>query len=208
MPLLIAVSGKLGSGKDYIVENLLLPLLHSDLRVSKMAFADHIKICVASEDGFPIDTVLTGSKDPAIRRKLQLRGTEEGRDRYGEDIWVTTLSNWISLRQIRGEKLDVVLITDCRFHNEGKWIEDQGGLLIRVSALDRHDLALDAESHGDPDVRRNIATHSSETALDTYKFMYTIDNTIGNKDVKCELEKIIYRFLNVNLNYTGLWKLS
>ena len=208
MALLIAVSGTLGSGKDYIAENMLLPLLHKDLRVTKMAFADHIKVSVASEEQFHIHTVLYGSKDPAIRKKLQIRGTEEGRDKYGADIWITTLSNWIKLRQLRGDVIDVVLITDCRFQNEAQWIEDQGGLLIRVVAPDRHNHALDRESRGDPAVRESIASHISETALDSYKFTYVLDNTIGNVNVAADLDKIVRRFISANLDSASMWNIA
>ena len=47
-PLIIAVSGKIGSGKDYIVTNMLSSII--DGIVSKMAFADHIKINVCSQE--------------------------------------------------------------------------------------------------------------------------------------------------------------
>ena len=204
MTLLIAVSGKLGSGKDYITENFLLPLLNKNISVSKMAFADHIKINVASQDGVPIETVLSGSKKPEIRKKLQIQGTEEGRDKYGEDIWVKTLENWIKLRTCRGDHLDVVLITDCRFQNEALWIEQQGGLLIRTVAKDRHDIALDKEAGSDPVVRHSIETHRSETSLDAYRFKYTIDNSIG-QDSESQLKEIIQTYLNCNLKHMALF---
>lgn len=207
MPLIVAVSGKLGSGKDYITENIVLPLLHHETRVSKMAFADHIKVSVASENNILMEAVLCGSKDPVIRKQLQIRGTEDGRDKYGPNIWVETLANWITLRQLRGDVLDVVLITDCRFPNEAKWIESQGGLLIRVVALDRHDEALDRESRGDINIRNSIAMHSSETALDDYKFANVVDNSIGATDVANNVVKIIRKFLNTNLNHVHLWNL-
>ncbi len=203
-PLYIAVSGKIGSGKDYIMENFLIPLLSRDIAVSKMAFADHIKINVASQDNIAIETVLQGSKKPEIRKKLQIQGTEEGRDKYGEDIWINTLENWIRLRTCRGDKLDIVLITDCRFPNEAAWIERNGGLLIRTSAPDRNSIALDKEAGSDLAVRAAIETHRSETALDDYHFTYTIDNRIGS-DAETQLKELVMKYLKSNLNRAVLF---
>jgi hypothetical protein len=162
-----------------------------------MAFADHIKVSVASEANIPIETVLTGSKDPDIRKKLQTRGTEEGRDKYGADIWVRALDNWIKLRELRGDHSDVILITDCRFPNEAQWIEDQKGLLIRIHAPDRNRHRLNIESSGKPKVYNSIANHISETALDDYKFTYVLNNMFDQVNVKLELETILSRGLAV-----------
>jgi len=189
LPLLIAVSGKLGSGKDYIAENLLLPLIGKT--VSKMAFADHIKINVASQDpNISLRQCLEGDKSTELRRKLQIAGTEQGRCLYGPDIWVTTLENWIRLRRLRDRNPDVVLVTDCRFPNEAKWIEDNGGLLIRVHAPSRNEVALKRESGGCNTTYTAIKEHLSETALDEYPFKYTVNNepefqlTVGHQIIE------------------------
>jgi len=169
------MSGKLGSGKDYIAEHYILPLIHGN--VSKMAFADQIKITVASRDStVTLSQCLHGVKNAELRKKLQIVGTEEGRDKYGPDIWINTLENWIQLRRLRDGNPDVVLITDCRFPNEAKWIERNGGLLIRIIAPTRNELALSRESNGNSEVYNSIATHQSETALDEYHFEYIVNN--------------------------------
>jgi hypothetical protein len=177
LPLLIAVSGKLGSGKDYVIEHFILPWVTGS--VSRMAFADQIKITVASrDDSISLRQCLEGKKSLELRRKLQIVGTEEGRDLYGPNVWVNTLENWIRLRKIRGDKLDVVLITDCRFENEAQWIEQHSGLLIRVNAPQRNKQALEQEANGSQEAYNAIANHSSETALDSYPFKYVIDNDV------------------------------
>lgn len=178
LPLLIAVSGKLGSGKDYVIENFILPRIPG--RVVRMAFADQIKVTVASRHGFPVRSCLEGDKSQELRRMLQIEGTEEGRDKYGPDVWVQTLENWIRLRKIRGEEIDAVLITDCRFENEADWIERNGGLLIRVNAPSRNQAALEQESGGNLDAYHAIAGHISETALDSYPFNNVVNNEPGD----------------------------
>lgn len=193
LPLLIAVSGKLGSGKDYVIENFILPLIQG--HVVRMAFADQIKVTVASRSGIPVESCLQGDKSMELRRMLQIEGTEEGRDKYGPDIWVQTMENWIKLRKIRGEKIDAVLITDCRFENEAAWIERNGGLLIRVNAPSRNYAALVQESGGNPDAYKAIAEHISETALDSYQFTHVIDNEPGN-DVRRSTTDMVLKFLS------------
>lgn len=92
------------------------------------------------------------------RIMLQLLGTECGRNIIHEDIWVNILfrdydkeSNWI--------------ITDLRFPNEFKAIKERGGVTIRI----------------DRDEESGVPEHTSEIALDSYKFDYVIDNN-GTKD--------------------------
>jgi len=205
-PLLVAVSGKLGSGKDYIVDNYILPaIVRTGASVSKMAFADHIKVNVASQDGLSIEQCLSGDKSLELRRKLQTAGTEEGRDRYGPDIWVKTLENWIKLRQTRDGYPDVVLITDCRFPNESQWIMDHQGLLIRVLAPERTRVRLLQESGSDPVKYNAIKHHASEIALDKWKFEYVVQNDPKYANtVKCTIDDIIVKYQLTHLNYAHL----
>lgn len=207
LPLLIAVSGKLGSGKDYVAENLLLPLVSK--AVSKMAFADHIKINVASQEpDINLRQCLEGDKSTELRRKLQIAGTEKGRDLYGSNIWVTTLENWIRLRRLRDRTPDVVLVTDCRFPNEAKWVEDNGGLLIRVHAPSRNEFALRKESGGCGETYTTIKEHISETALNDYPFKYIINNepefqlTVGH-----QITEIVKMYINEHLDYSSCFQI-
>lgn len=199
--LIIAVSGKLGSGKDYVTNNYILKML-STPKVTKMAFADHIKVTVASQRNWSLERLLAGDKTQEERRALQIAGTEQGRDVHGPDIWVTTMANWIKLRQLRGDDIDVVLVTDCRFPNEAKWVEDNGGFLCRVNALDRHEAALRRTSD-DPEVIAGIRSHVSETALDDWSFMYAVDNSVAAQcSVGDQVRHQLQKFLRNNLEYT------
>jgi hypothetical protein len=173
-PLLIAVSGKLGSGKDYVIEHFIMT--HIVGSVTRMAFADQIKVNVASRYNVELIHCLEGQKSAELRKMLQIAGTEDGRDLYGPDIWINTLENWINLRQIRGDKLEVVLVTDCRFQNEAEWVEQHNGLLIRVNAPNRNQQALSQEANGCQKTYDSISQHASETALDSYPFKYVIQN--------------------------------
>ena len=192
--LIIGISGKLGSGKDYICDHVLKPLLARS-GICCVAFADPIRLTVASRLGLSIEELARSRKSPAVRKAMQLAGTEEGRMVYGEDIWIRYLDNYLKLRQARGDYISTVIITDCRFPNEVKWIEDMGGFVLRVEAADRNMDALSAEGFtGGPQ-------HISETALDKYAFTYVIDNTIGAEGhVRQQVSEAVSRYISAHLD--------
>ena len=64
------------------------------------------------------------NKEFSPRLALQLMGTEAGRNVFHTDVWVISLLN-------RAKGRDVV-VTDVRFQNEIKYIQDNGGIIIRV----------------------------------------------------------------------------
>ena len=58
------------------------------------------------------------------REALQKMGTEACRNVFHEDIWVISLLN-----RARGKD---VVVTDVRFKNEIKYIQDNGGFVVRI----------------------------------------------------------------------------
>lgn len=158
--LIIGISGKMGSGKDYVIENFIIPLIRG-VPYAYTEFADQIKVSVASENNIDLQ-LLYDNKSAEHRRLLQKRGTEEGRDIYGKNIWINYLHNWLKVREKR-EKNQIALIADCRFLNEVEWIESQGGVVIRIDAEDRVAKRVATESQGNPETEAMIRNHSSET---------------------------------------------
>jgi len=73
------------------------------------------------------------------------------------------------------------IITDCRFPNEIKAIEDRGGFVIRVIRPIISSLNSNIQLVGE---------HESETSLDSYDFKYTITND-GTIDELIEQVKLI-----------------
>ena len=65
---------------------------------------------------------------PDVRRFLQVLGTDCVRDLLGEGAWVDALR----LRIARDGWSGPIVVTDVRFPNEADWIEDVGGLIVRV----------------------------------------------------------------------------
>jgi len=170
---IIAFSGKMGTGKDFIAKNYILPALNRPTVL--MAFADHFKVDVITKDNIDRERVFV-TKDTISREKLQRRGTEEGRDKYGEDIWVRTLKEWILVFHKRNPEL-CFMITDLRFKNELEAVKEWGGTTIRVEAPSRNMYHLE-QYYPDPIKRNKIQTHISETELDNElnKFDHILDN--------------------------------
>jgi len=95
------------------------------------------------EDGRPLPRV--GSM--TIREVLQVMGTDIFREMFEGDVWANApfRRDW--------SEYDVVFLTDCRFPNEKRVVEEHGGLVIR---LERDTGYVD--------------NHLSETALDDAEF--------------------------------------
>lgn len=196
---IIALSGKMGVGKDHIMSNYIVPLISQPC--SHMAFADQIKINLASRLDLPIEQCLASEKSTDLRRALQDEGTRLGRESVHPDIWIRTLENWIRLRLMRDGQPNVILITDCRFTNEAEWVLKNNGLLIRINAPTRNQQRLEKYPE---DQRQSIVSHISETCLDNYKFEYVIDNEPDQSDhlsLTIQLDNIINKYLSCHLNH-------
>jgi phosphomevalonate kinase len=172
-------SGKLGSGKNYIAENLFFPKLSSQKPTLCMAIADHVKVDLCVKRNIEYNKLFF-SKDAITRRLLQLEATENGRMVYGEDVWVKTLDTWIKIYASRGIKRFIV--TDVRFVNEFEYIKNNSGVNILVIATDRVTNELIRETNGDILKMTEIKTHSSENGLEHMidKFDYVIYNDIND----------------------------
>ena len=147
---IIGLSGKVGSGKSF-VRNLL-----RDRGWFPWGFAWHLKNMALMEPPFSWSD-LHFAKPPEVRTFLQQLGTEQGRDKYGEDCWVHATHAWL-LTLSSFCQVQRFVIDDVRFPNEARWIKRMGGQVVRLEHGDRpYPLA------GTP-----AAEHASETALDGY----------------------------------------
>lgn len=128
-------------------------------------------------------------KEFSPRLALQLMGTEAGRNVFHKDIWVISLLN-------RSKGKDVV-VTDVRFQNEIKFIQDNGGIIIRVKRGEEPEWYEAAESFNRGPKKnmtwalskKKMATvqmHQSEWDWIGSEFDYVIENDgtindLGNK---------------------------
>lgn len=148
---MIGLSGKAGSGKDFVGREVLRPLGYR-----QWAYAWPLKTQIVGR-GETYEDVMV-NKPPRVRELLQVAGTEQGRDVFGRDYWVRQLGAWL---RILHEELGLskFYVTDVRFPNEVEYIQSIGGKVVRLD----HGPGLVYPLAGTPE-----ADHSSETALDNY----------------------------------------
>lgn len=164
MKIVIGISGKLGSGKDYITTNVILPVLEKrKQKYLNLNFSDQIKINVMTKNGIDYSDVYM-CKTESSRQLLQTEGTEIGRA-ADKNIWVNYLDNWIKVFNVRD--IDTFVISDCRFINEFDYIKNSGGIMIKVIAYKRNHSRLLQESDGSLEIYNKISTHRSECDLDS-----------------------------------------
>lgn len=151
---LIGISGKSGSGKDWLGTTILEPAgwtkyaLAWPLKNEGMGF------------GFTFDEMHV-TKPPEARVWMQRRGTEEGWKKFGVDYWLNIAEGWIRCLGLRR-----VYIPDMRFPHEAEWVKRHGGKLIRIE--------------GRGGLGGAMAEHASETALDDFDgWDVVIDNAPG-----------------------------
>lgn len=148
---IVGVSGKAGSGKDFLAKHVLAARGYKPFALA-WALRAQGYARLAPSNTATYDMVYH-DKPPLIRDFLQQLGTEQGRDVFGQEYWVLQAEAWMETlaRAGYGNKF---VITDVRFPNEAQFVRDLGGKLIRMAGR-RADLGAAAE-------------HVSETALDSY----------------------------------------
>lgn len=146
---IIGLSGKAGSGKDYVGREVLRPNGYR-----QWAFAWPMKNQAVGR-GFSYDDV-HNTKPPAVRAMLQQIGTEEGWKIHGKQYWTEIAGAWLrTLEENFG--FHRFYFPDTRFEHEVDFIRSLGGKVVRLELGDRP-----------PRLTGEAALHSSETALDGY----------------------------------------
>jgi hypothetical protein len=148
---IIGFAGKAGTGKNTLADLYVKPLGYKSV-----ALADEIKLRAVACGVATYEEVFGPKKPAHVRTWLQQEGTERGRDVYGEDIWVRALH--ARLRRVEQEwGLSEFVVTDVRFVNEVRFIQQAGGVVFLIEAP-RRNLALELT-----DEQRN---HPSERDLE------------------------------------------
>ena len=162
MKTIIALTSNLGCGKDYIIDNEIIPILKSlnKNRYLKISFADQIKINVMSKNNVKYDDVYV-TKTSETRLLLQNEG--QLLRNIQSDIWTNYLNNWINVYNNRD--IDIFLISDLRYKNEYDYVKKNNGIIIKIIAPKRNKNKLIQESKGDEKIMNKIKTHQSECDL-------------------------------------------
>ena len=106
------------------------------------------------------------NKKSTLREVLQVVGTELLREGFNSNIHVAAAMGSI-------KDTDKVIITDMRFPNELKAVEDKGGITIRVERVKPREVFL---MNAHETINTFTKEHKSETALDNAEFDYVIEN--------------------------------
>jgi hypothetical protein len=104
-----------------------------------------------------------------IRTFLQKLGTEAMREGLHQNTWANAF--WSDFDEYN----DHWLITDIRFPNEYESVKDRNGIMIKVVR----------------DIEIPKHEHESETALDSYRFDYVINNSKDINHLISEVETLL-----------------
>lgn len=184
MKYIIAVSGKLGSGKTTFC-NFLESYLNNHYIVSNIAFADILKRDVAkrynvtrefidSFKGKKIET-LDENNGKTFGKILQDTATEKRNE--DSDYYARSLCDYI-----RTLDSDIIIVSDLRYKNELEHLQNITDHNIADAINDNIYKLITVRINGDPmNIRKNNLTgrdlnHQSETDLDDYYFSLFIDN--------------------------------
>ena len=194
--MIIGVCGFIGSGKDTIADYLVN--IHQFRRES---FANTLKDSISMIFGWDRDMLEGRTRqsrewreqvdpwwanrlnmpDLTPRWVLQYWGTEVCRRAFHDDIWIAALEN-----KLRNSNDDIV-ISDCRFPNEIKSIQNAGGIVIRVVRglePEWYDAAVSANRGPNGNVSwalsraklERLNVHASESSWVGTKFDAEVDN--------------------------------
>lgn len=163
---IVAVSGKMGCGKDYVTSEYIIPYIERVLnkRCLHVCFADQLKVLAIIGGGSSVTyNNMFVKKTRESRRLLQTEGTQNARNK-DPDIWVKYLDTWLQVYNNRN--IDVFMISDLRFKNEFDWVRSRGGVVINIKSPERNKQRLMQEANGDIDAYVLLRSHISECDLD------------------------------------------
>jgi hypothetical protein len=129
---LIAFTGPAGAGKDTAGQHV------AKYGFRPFAFADPIRAAIASAFNLPMNVLTDRDKKEEViawigqspRQLMQTFGSEWGRQRVADDIWLRTMANKLDRCAIHGCG---AVITDVRFDNEAEFIRARGGIVVRIT---------------------------------------------------------------------------
>lgn len=189
----IAFIGYMGVGKttasDYLVEK------HGYV---KMSFAEPVKEIasivledmdtfmddnfgiapVDAVDGWTPDLVNQQKGNPSIRKLLQLIGTELGRDRYGDIVWIDAMRDRINAHGWVSQK--PIVIDDTRFLNEAEFLRREFGFkVIRLVRPLVYPNVITSDHRSETEIRKIVEDGGIESS--SKKGLYQlIDSIIGD----------------------------
>lgn len=184
--MVILISGKMGSGKSSLANNLQIEFLKRGFTPRMLKFADplydfHGEIRLLLK-GYDPQNTLNYDYNKKDGNLLQLLGTEWGRDTVDKNMWVKLLISRI--KQMPANHIKI--IDDCRFKNE---------LSIPKNSFEK---VVSIRLECDVEIRRKRCemwrekdNHPSETDLDEWArkphFNYIFNTGLEGTDGICQI---------------------
>ena len=199
-PIILGMSGKMGVGKNYISESMIVPHLIREVEIANgtrlvpffLSFGSFIKSELYARDATLTYESLFHQKTKVVRTRLQEYGTALGRESVNKDLWIRHVEIWMriqteGIRQLNqslecaSTMLPLFVVQDIRFENELAFVQSfKNSFVVRVDAPDRHVQRVRTEGSN--------ATHVSETSLDAATFDYHLDNSQDRPSASIKLD--------------------
>jgi hypothetical protein len=151
--VLIGLAGRAGVGKDTVAE-----FWADEHFILRAGFANPIKHALAVALGLPIGLFYDRDvKEKQIdwlgkspRELMQLFGTEFGRERLGEDVWIRVADRMLDglMGAPEYDTTPAIVWTDVRMDNEADWIRSRNGWIVHVVRPDAAPVAEHASEKG------------------------------------------------------------
>jgi len=135
-PLILALAGQAGAGKDTAADHLCRA--H---RFERYAFADPLRAMLEAlfadaglDYAYLFEPGLKELPVPRLgvsyRHLAQTLGTEWGRESVAPDLWLRLAA--LNLGLPDAPIHDRIVISDLRFANEADWVQQHGGVTVRI----------------------------------------------------------------------------
>lgn len=195
--VIIGISGKMGSGKDFIASKIKQYLATTKSAQSiQLAFADALKMEAIHNHGLDFKQAFPDSgqeRSSDTRQLLQSIG-RQARDK-DPLYWTKIMDSTVRLHKSRG--VEAFVISDVRFENEAKWIKANRGIIIRVNAPDRTRQRALIEAKNNLELADKIQADSSETALDEWEWDHIVDNSADSLGCNDSITGILRHMVGV-----------
>jgi hypothetical protein len=152
LPLIFGISGIARCGKDTLGKHLISKLQKSGFPTIQISFASVLKYDLDPflKDKVNISAFTENTQEKEIIRPLLVAyGTNVCR-KIDPDHWIKKIEKQV--KASTSNKI-IVVITDVRYENEGKWIKDNGGFLIHLSRMGQKPANFE-EKVNDPIVKK------------------------------------------------------
>jgi len=177
MAMKIAISGKMGSGKTTLTNEILRQLEFQNKQGERLSLADPVKEVARNYFLMPAH-----EKDRALLQKI------------GQQFRAIRASVWIDLMMARAESEEVVyLCDDIRFQNELDAVSEDGWISIRLEVSESEQKRRLQEAYGDSwELHWQNRNEISETNLDGCEERFDMVLTdLALEDVPAVVENLL-----------------